>query len=197
MDEYLAIIKIFAGNFAPRGWQFCQGQTLSIAQNTALFSLLGTTYGGNGQTTFSLPDLRGRAPIGQGQGPGLSYYALGQIGGTENTTLTINNLPAHSHSAPITGAPTVVVNSGNAAVGTPTAGLSLAAPGTGSGRNFSPVNGYIDATPNVALSVGSATAGSLAVTIGSTGGNQPVSIVQPYLAINYIICMQGIFPSRN
>src|SRR5688572_18111229 len=97
MDEFIAIIKMFGGNFAPRGWALCNGQILSIAQNTALFSLLGTTFGGNGQTTFALPDLRGRVPIHPGQGPGLSNYSLGQQAGTETVTLTINNMPAHGH----------------------------------------------------------------------------------------------------
>src|SRR5689334_24076195 len=98
-EPFLAEIVLFAGNFAPRGWAFCWGQILSIAQNTALFSLLGTTYGGNGQTTFALPNLASRFPIGAGQGPGLSNYTLGQLAGTESTTLTINNMPAHNHAA--------------------------------------------------------------------------------------------------
>ena len=97
-EPYIAGIVLFAGNFAPRGWAFCNGQILSIAQNTALFSLLGTTYGGNGQTTFALPDLRGRVPIQPGQGPGLPLYDLGEAGGAPTTTLVANNLPAHSHS---------------------------------------------------------------------------------------------------
>ena len=99
MEAFLATIMGWAPNFAPRGWAFCGGQILPIAQNTALFSLLGTTYGGNGQTTFALPNLFSRLPIGAGQGPGLSSYDLGQVGGTESTTLTINNMPAHAHPA--------------------------------------------------------------------------------------------------
>ena len=98
MDEFIAIIKMFGGNFAPRGWAFCNGQILSIAQNTALFSLLGTTFGGNGQTTFALPDMRSRVPIHPGQGPGLSSYSLGQAAGTESITLTVNNLATHFHT---------------------------------------------------------------------------------------------------
>ena len=97
MDPLLASIILFAGNFAPRGFYLCQGQILSIAQNTALFSLLGTTYGGDGRTTFALPDLRGRVPVGQGQGPGLSNYDLGEVSGTESTTLLVTNLPQHNH----------------------------------------------------------------------------------------------------
>src|SRR5690606_18132066 len=99
MEEFIGVVKIFAGNFAPRGWAFCQGQIMSIAQNTALFSLLGTTYGGNGQTTFGLPDLRGRVAIGTGAGPGLTNIVGGQVGGLEKVTLTINELPAHTHVA--------------------------------------------------------------------------------------------------
>src|SRR4051812_19628298 len=101
-EPFLAEIMIFAGNFAPRGWAFCNGQILSIAQNTALFSLLGTTYGGNGQTTFALPDLRGRVPIGVGQGPGLSSISLGEVGGTENVTLLTTQMPMHDHTATVT-----------------------------------------------------------------------------------------------
>src|SRR5689334_10336146 len=96
-EPFIGSIVLFAGNFEPRGWAFCQGQLLSIAQNTALFSILGTTYGGNGQTTFALPDLRGRAPVGQGQGPGLPLVQLGQQGGANTVTLTVPNLPAHNH----------------------------------------------------------------------------------------------------
>src|SRR5512132_2194680 len=101
-DPFIAEIRLFAGNFAPRGWATCDGQLLSIAQNTALFSLLGTTYGGNGQTNFALPDLRGRAAIHQGQGPGLSQYVLGEVGGLENVTLITTQIPAHTHTATVT-----------------------------------------------------------------------------------------------
>src|SRR6187551_576055 len=104
MESFIASIILFAGNFAPRGWAFCQGQILSIAQNTALFSILGTTFGGNGQTTFALPDLRGRVPMHWGQGPGLTNRTLGEIGGTENVTLTVNNLPSHTHVSTLTAA---------------------------------------------------------------------------------------------
>src|SRR3977135_1047673 len=98
MDAYIALILLFGGNFEPRNWAFCNGQIMSISQNTALFSLLGTTYGGNGQTTFALPDLRGRVPVGQGQGPGLSNYSLGQVAGAENLFLSIAQLPSHTHA---------------------------------------------------------------------------------------------------
>src|SRR3982750_2476369 len=118
-EPFLAEIIMFGGNFAPRGWAFCSGQILSIAQNTALFALLGTTYGGNGQTTFALPDLRGRAPIGTGQGPGLTNILLGELSGTQSVTLTSQQMPAHNHSvnASATVANTANPTGGSLAVG--------------------------------------------------------------------------------
>ncbi len=167
-EPFLATIVAFGGNFAPRGWAMCNGQILAIAQNTALFSLLGTTYGGNGQTTFALPDLRSRAPVHFGQGPGLSSYDLGQQGGSETQALTVNNLPPHSHAASASTNPTSKNPSGKlvSAVGTPAFGD----------------------TADVTLSP---------LAIGPTGAGVPVSTVQPYLAINFIIALEGIFPSRN
>ncbi|WP_199757123.1 phage tail protein [Pedobacter sp. KBW06] len=187
MDEYIGVVKAFAGNFPPRGWQFCNGQIVAIAPNTALFSILGTTYGGNGQTTFGLPDLRGRAPVGWGQGPGLSNYVLGEASGSENTSILINNMPAHNHIA----TSTLALNASNAAatVSTPVAGNALAA---GKDVNTDTVSMYTTATPNVPLA-----GGSVATTVGINGGNVPISILQPTLAISYIICFQGVFPSRN
>jgi microcystin-dependent protein len=180
-EPFIGEIKIFAFNFAPRGYSFCSGQTLSISQNTALFALLGTTYGGNGQTTFVLPDLRGRVAIGQGQGNGLSNYVLGQVSGSENTTLLATNMPAHTHTAQVN------VNNTAANVATPVAGSSLAAAKDVNGDNASI---YTATAPNTALSSGS-------VTVGVAGGSQPFSNLQPYLALNYSIALQGIFPSRN
>lgn len=180
-EPFIGEIKIFAFNFAPRGYSFCAGQVISIAQNTALFSLLGTMYGGNGQTTFALPDLRGRVGVGQGQGPGLSNYAIGQVSGTENTTLTINNMPLHTHTAQAN------VNNAAAGVAVPVAGSSLAAAKDINGDNTSI---YTATAPNTALSAGS-------VTVGPAGGSTPFNNLQPYLALNYSIAMQGIFPSRN
>src|SRR5438045_6226416 len=103
MDGVLAYVTLFAGNFAPRAWALCNGQILAISQNTALFSLLGTTYGGNGQTTFALPDLRGRVPLHPGQGPGLAPRSLGETAGTENVTLSTNQMPQHAHQLPASG----------------------------------------------------------------------------------------------
>lgn len=190
MEPFLSQILLWACNFAPRGWAYCAGQTLSIAQNTALFSLLGTTYGGNGQTTFQLPDFQGRVPVGAGQGPGLSYYALGQVSGTESTTLTINQMPMHTHAAALTVTVSASNASGSAAVpavGTSTLG-GFADPSTGD-----PVLGYNNATPNIPLNA----AGVVSGNIQPSGGSQPFSILQPYLAINYIIALEGVFPSRG
>lgn len=177
MDEFIGVVKIFAGNFAPRGWAFCNGQLLSIAQNTAVFSLLGTTYGGDGRTTFGLPDLRGRAPIHFGQGPGLSVYQQGQTGGVETVTLLTTEIPAHSHN--------LNVNNANANVHTPVNNSSIAA---SMDINGDVANGFVNTTPGTTLNAGS---------IGVAGGNQPHENRSPYLTLNYIICLQGVFPSRN
>ena len=179
MEEYLAIIKIFGGSFAPRGWAMCQGQILSIAQNTALFSIIGTTYGGNGQTTFALPDLRGRAPIGWGQGPGLSAYNIGQVSGTETVSILLNNMPAHNHA--IGGTVQLPVNDSNADADGPI-GAYLGTPSTAI---------YSSTTNGVAANL------NTNLTTAVVGGSNPVGILQPVLAISYIICMEGIFPSRN
>ena len=172
-EPFIGQIQMFGFNFAPRGWAMCNAQILSIAQNTALFSLLGTIYGGNGQTTFSLPDLRGRVPIHMGQGPGLSDYVEGQTGGSENKTLTINNLPAHSHA--------VNAKTENGNKQTPGANV-LAKDAAGSTAYYS--NQVPNTTMNPAM-------------IGNTGGSQPFSNLQPFLTINFCIALQGIFPSRN
>lgn len=177
MEGYIAEIRMFAGNFAPRNWALCQGQILSIAQNTALFSLLGTTYGGNGQTTFALPDLRGRVPVGTGQGPGLSDVQLGEVAGEPNHTLITSEIPAHNHAAtaPAASASTTATPSASVAPGPVTLGAGVS-------KSFG--------TTDLAINLG-------APTIGLAGGSQPHNNMQPYLGMNYIICMFGIFPSRN
>lgn len=180
MEPMIGEIRIFAGNFAPRGWSFCDGQLLSVAQNSALFSILGTTYGGDGRTTFALPDLRGRAAIGPGTGPGLSTYNLGARGGTESVTLTVNQMPSHNHPAQVTvsvGANTEPAISAEAANNT------LGEAGA---------NVYNNNAADEKLGGVSATA-----TIGNMGGNQPHENRQPYLAVYYIIALQGIYPSRS
>jgi microcystin-dependent protein len=167
-EPFLGEIRLFPYNFAPRGWAFCAGQLMSISQNTALFSLLGTTYGGNGQTTFALPDLRGRRAVSSGQGPGLSFYNLGQQGGTEFTTLLQTNMPMHAHTV---GA-TMVAAGDNKPAG-----------------NYLAVGGsYVNTAPNTTMGP---------LMIQSTGGGQPFGILDPYLALNYCIALVGIFPSRN
>jgi microcystin-dependent protein len=185
MDAFLGTILAVGFNFAPRGWMTCQGQLLSIAQNTALFSLLGTTYGGNGQTTFALPDLRGRVAVGQGQGPGLPSVVLGEVAGTPTTTILTTNMPAHNHLV----TSKMMVNSAAGTVSTPVATNALAAIVD---INTDPAKGYSTVAPNVELNSGTVTN-----TVSVVGGSQPISILQPYLGVNYIIALEGIFPSRN
>lgn len=174
-EPYLGEIMNFGGNFCPRGWAAASGQILSIAQNTALFALLGTTYGGNGQTTFALPDLRGRTPIGFGQLPGGQSYTLGQVGGQESTTLISSQMPTHTHS--------IAVRVSSAA-GTVETGVrnTLAA---ATQNKF-----YDGATPANNMDVST-------IDVGQTGGSQPFSIQSPYLATQFCIALEGIFPSRN
>ena len=179
MDEFIGIIKIFGGNFAPQGWAICQGQLLSIAQNSALFSILGTTYGGDGVQNFALPDLRGRAPIGFAQGPGLSNYIQGQISGAEQVTMTLNNMPSHNHA--ITGSVKIPTNDSNADAESPD-GAYLGTPEKS--IYSSSTNGF--AADAVTGGLGTAAA----------GGSQPFPIIQPVLAMNYIICLQGMYPPR-
>jgi len=170
---FIGEIRMFAGNFAPRNWAFCNGQLLSIAQNTALFSILGTTYGGDGRTTFGLPNLQGRVPMHWGQGAGLSNYSLGQTGGAEATTLLEGNLPPHAHS--VKG----IASGGDQAS---PAGNVPAIESTGTSMNFA--SGAPNATMNPSM-------------IGSTGSGNPIPIVQPYQTVSFIIALFGIFPSRN
>jgi microcystin-dependent protein len=169
------MIIIVPYNFSPRGWAFCNGQILPIAQNTALFSLLGTTFGGNGQTTFALPDLRGRVSNSSGQGPGLSNYDLGQVGGTESETITVNQMPAHNHQA------------------------ACLASGSDSGRPNGKFLSNINVPSDGAATLYASTSDNLMAPtmITNTGGSQPISLLQPYLTLNYCIALEGIFPSRN
>lgn len=184
MEGTIGEIRIFAGNFAPRTWAFCDGQLLAISSNTALFSIIGTTYGGDGRTTFSLPDLRGRVAISPGTGPGLPNFQLGERGGQVDNFLNINQLPQHNHSV------VANVSSGNATQNSATSGASIASPGSGSGRSFTPTAGFNATTPDVSLNGNS-------VVSGFTGGNLPVNNIQPFLGTYYIICLFGIFPSRS
>jgi microcystin-dependent protein len=177
VDEcYIGAIILFAGNFAPQGWAFCDGQLLPIAQYDALFTLLGTTYGGDGQETFALPDLRGRIPIHFGQGPGLSNYALGQKGGAETHTLTMGELAAHTHTA------TVQARAG-------AGDSSAAAGGVWAGSSMGDKK-YSDATPNTTMRAG-------IVNVAPTGGGQPHDNMQPALGLNFIIALEGVYPPQS
>lgn len=169
-EPFVGEIRMFAGNFAPRGWAFCDGQLLAVSQNDALFSLLGTIYGGDGRTTFGLPDLRGRIPIHAGQGPGLSARRLGAKAGAENETLTVNQLPSHTHTLHASADPTTTPNPQGNVLGEATA------------------DRIYDATPDANMA-------SSAIT--SIGGSRSHSNLQPYLCINYIIALFGIYPSKH
>ena len=172
MEPFLGMIAIFGFNFNPDGWAFCSGQLLNIAQNQALFSLLGTTYGGKGVTTFALPDLRSRVPVGMGQGPGLSNYALGMTTGVETSVLLNNNLPSHTHTITATTEP----------------GDTTAPEGA-----FLAYSGIIDKEYKLAPATKVVMNTTMA---GQTGNNVPFSIMQPFLAMNYCIALEGIFPPR-
>ncbi len=180
-SPYLSQIQMWALNWAPRQWMACNGQSLSITQNSALFALLGTNFGGNGTTNFNLPNFQGRVPVGFGQGSGLSNRAFAQIAGGEVVTLGITNLPAHSHS------PVLQATTAGASANTPSAGAFLGSVSADS--NGTAINAYTK------------TAGTLAnlggVGESSVGGSQPIPILNPYLAIGFTIAVQGIFPSRS
>jgi microcystin-dependent protein len=173
MDPILGQVMLFAGDFAPMGWMFCQGQLLSIAEYEALFSILGTTYGGDGVTTFALPNLSGRVAAGAGSGPGLSAWQLGQTGGAETATMTSQNMPAHNH---------VLLGSNQGGEATSPSGAVFASFGT----SLPPAGPYTTSAANTTLS---------ANAMGQSGGSQPFSIIQPSLALNFIIAVEGIYPS--
>lgn len=184
MEPFIGQITMFAGNFAPRGWALCDGQLLSIASYSALFSILGTTYGGDGRTTFGLPELRGRVAVHEGNGPGLPPKSLGQKGGSPSIVLNANHLPSHSHNALVTNNLTL-----NAAPATATEE-------EGGDNALANAMIYADAEPTETMRDGSVS-GEVDVTILNTGGNQPVNIEQPYQVVNYIIALVGVYPSRN
>lgn len=173
MEGTIGEIRMFGGNFAPRDWALCDGQLLPINQNQALFSILGTTYGGDGRTTFALPDLRGRVPIHEGQGPGLTNHNLGNKGGEENVSLTENNLPTHSHDAKAG----IIVTQGNT-------------------RSDPKSTKYDDGFVKGSLD-GRETRQILPVQVNNTGTGQPANNMQPFLCVNFIICLNGVYPSRS
>lgn len=173
MEQFLCEIRLFGGNFAPRGWAFCNGQLLPLSQYQAVFSILGTTYGGDGRTTFALPDLRGRVPIhaGSSRGPGVDEVRLGESSGSNTNTLLIHNLPAHNHL--------IAASSQPGTSGDPT-------------NNYPANSGATDKeySENANTSMN-------AQSTRLTGGGQPINNMQPYLGLNYIIALQGVFPSQD
>jgi len=180
MEPFIGQIMMVGFNFAPRGWAMCNGQLLSIAQNTALFSLLGTMYGGDGQTTFGLPDLRGRCAIGMGQGPGLSRYDQGEMAGSESVTLTQQQMPNHTHF--------VMASSSDGTQSDPSGAVIANNKVTIARGNTVPGNAFTQGVPTASMNP---------QTIQAIGGNQPHENRQPFIAMNYIIALEGIYPSRN
>jgi microcystin-dependent protein len=173
-DPFVAEIRIFPFNFAPKGWAFCDGQLLPISQNTALFSLCGTTYGGDGKSTFALPNMQGNAPMHPGQGPGLSLHDLGETGGSETVTLLQSEMPAHTHNV-------MTAVQDFADLGAPAANRALSKSGKGSGYKANP-------QANVTMSP---------QTIAPAGGDQPHNNMMPYLTLTFCIALQGVFPPRS
>lgn len=171
-DPFVAEIRIFPFNFAPTGWAFCDGQLLPLSQNTALFSLLGTTYGGNGKSNFALPDLQGRVPMHPGQGPGLSLHDLGETGGSETVSLLESEIPSHAHALMASNQP----------------GEDPQAVGESFGRSVGANLYQSNAAGLVPMSYNA---------IAPAGGNQPHNNMQPYLTFNFCIAMQGVFPPRG
>jgi microcystin-dependent protein len=179
MDPFIAEIRIFPFNFAPRGWAFCDGQILPISQNTALFSLLGTTYGGNGQSVFALPDLQGRAPMHPGQGPGLSHHDLGETGGSDTVTLLETEIPAHSHVLRVVPDPADL----NAPSPNPPSPIrSLARSSGGFAYQSNTSQSLVNLAPQ---------------TLAPAGGTLPHNNLQPYLTLTFCIALQGVFPPRQ
>jgi microcystin-dependent protein len=169
-DQYLGEIRMFGGNFAPAGWALCNGQLLQISQNTALFAIIGTYYGGNGVNTFALPNLQSRVPVHQGQGPGLGNYVIGEMGGVENVTLTTQQMPLHGH----------VVN----------------AVGSNAGTD-QPSNAFLAKAGAQVYSTAASNATMAPTMIGPSGGSTPHPNIQPFLCVTFIIALTGIFPTRN
>jgi microcystin-dependent protein len=172
-DPFVAEMRIFPFNFAPKGWAFCDGQILPLSQNTALFSLLGTTYGGDGKSNFALPNMQGNAPMHPGQGPGLSLHDLGETGGSETVNLLESEMPAHSHQV------LAQINPANLAAPSPVRSLARTSPGTA----YTPsVTGLVPMAPQA---------------LAPAGGDQPHNNLQPYLTLNFCIALQGVFPPRT
>jgi microcystin-dependent protein len=203
MEGYIGEIRLFGGNYAPLGWQLCNGEIRSIAADTALYSIIGTIYGGDGISTFALPDLRGRVAMGNFKGPGLTARVLGEKQGSENVTLTIPNMAAHTHAAIVTPnqgqipTATAKLYGVNDAGGNVNPGGNMI--GTDSDAGATP---YLATGPIVAMKSDSIVINSLnpplpVVTLANTGGSMPHNNIQPILGLNFIICIEGIYPSRS
>ena len=195
MEVFMGTIQPFAFNFAPRGWALCNGQTISISQYSALFALLGINFGGNGQSTFMLPNLQGRLPLGMGTGLGLTQRTIGDTAGSENVSATLSNLPAHTHTLTgVTASTTLqLANPASNPLGTPSAtNAYIGASGTGPGL----ANIFSDAQGASAVPLkGAAT--TITGTISPAGNGLPLPIMNPFLVLNFSIALNGIFPSRN
>lgn len=178
----MGIVKLFAGNFAPRGWMFCDGSLLKISTNSALFSILGTIYGGDGVNTFALPNLKGRMAIGAGSVNSNEYYPLGVVAGTAQNTIMAQNLPSIG-----SGFQLKVANA-NATLPAPSVNTSIAITGNQIGRDFTAIPSFVQADPDTALN---------ARSISYIGQNLPMNNMPPYLGLNYIICVEGIYPPRD
>lgn len=193
-EGFLGEVKLFAGNYAPVGWAFCEGQELAINQNQALFAVLGIQYGGDGATYFNLPDLRGRVPVGAGTGNGLQTRYQGQFIGTETVTLTTQNLPSHTHTATTTATLNAAVSPEAALRVTPEAGDIPAAPNFDQGLVTQNVKAF---GPPGNTAINTTVNGTLTTTLNETGQNQAFNVIQPALVMRYIICIQGVYPTRE
>lgn len=193
MEGYIGEIRMFAGSWAPRNWMICNGQLLAISQYTALFSIIGTNYGGDGRTTFGVPDLQGRVAVGNGAGSGLTPKYMGEKSGAETTTLAVSNLPAHNHTAAVTQSSISLKAANGDATNNNPQGRSLANSLFGRDTVFT----YSEEAPTVAMHSDSAILANVTIDVGNTGQNTPVNNMQPYQVVQYIICLDGIFPSRN
>jgi microcystin-dependent protein len=188
-DPFLGEIKMVGFNFAPRGYSFCNGSTMAISQNSALFSLLGTTFGGDGVQTFGLPDYRGRLPVGMGNGPGLTPVVQGEKAGTTSVSILPTQMPSHNHTAALSIA--IPVSTAAADTQAPGPTVVLAAAQFGTDRDVTLVSAYVSTAATTTL-----TPFNTSGTTGLSGGGQPLPIQNPYLGTNFIIAMEGIFPSR-
>lgn len=191
-EAYIGEVRLFAGNFAPRNWAFCHGQLIAIRQNTALFSILGTTYGGDGINTFALPNFINHVGIGVGNGLGLSARVLGEKGGEKNVTLLTHEMPSHTHETELTGQPKLKVSSSPATQTVPITGSSIAQPGFLVNGSFAPTMGVNLEEPTLELNANI----DMKLRTQASSGSIPHNNMQPYIGMNYVICLYGIFPPR-